>query len=60
MDYKDSWNELKISILKWQNQLKGSENQRLKDRKGVKMANVYYSMDSVLKRVIEKMERLGE
>ena len=60
MDYKDSWNELKISILKWQNQLKDLENQRLKDRKGVKMANVYYSMDSVLKRVIEKMERLGE
>ena len=60
MDYKDSWNELKISILKWQNQLKDLENQRLKDRKGVKMANVYYSMDSVLKRVIEKMERLEE
>jgi hypothetical protein len=60
MDYKDSWNELKISILEWQNQLKDLENQRLKDRKGVKMANVYYSMDSVLKRVIEKMEKLEE
>lgn len=60
MDYKDSWNELKISILEWQNQLKDLENQRLKDKKGVKMANVYYSMDSVLKRVIEKMEKLEE
>lgn len=32
LDYKDNWNELKISILEWQNQLKKLENQRLKNR----------------------------
>lgn len=37
LDYKDNWNELKISILEWQNQLKKLENQRLKNREGRKL-----------------------
>ncbi|MFR5470710.1 MAG: hypothetical protein ACLTG7_04190 [Romboutsia sp.] len=60
LDYKDNWNELKISILEWQNQLKKLENQRLKNREGRKLINIYYAMDKTLNKVLEKMEKIEE
>ena len=59
-DYKDNWNKLKVGILKWQNQLKELENQKLKQGKNRTIGNVYYSMDCAFKKVIEQMERLEE
>ena len=58
LNYKDNWNELKISILEWQNQLKKLENQRLKNREGRKLINIYYAMDKTLNKVLEKMEKI--
>lgn len=60
LNYKDNWNELKISILEWQNQLKKLENQRLKNREGRKLINIYYAMDKTLNKVLEKMEKIEE
>ena len=60
LDYKDNWNELKISILEWQNQLKKLENQTLKTREGTKLINIYYAMDKTLNKVLEKMEKIEE
>ena len=60
LNYKDNWNELKISILEWQNQLKKLENQRLKNREGPKGIKIYYAMDKTLNKVLEKMEKIEE
>ena len=60
LDYKDNWNELKISILEWQNQLKKLENQRLKNREGRKLINIYCDMYKTLNKVLEKMEKIEE
>ena len=56
MNYENNWREIKISILKWQNQAKEQENNRLKDRKGRLMVDVYPTIDMILKRVLDKME----
>ena len=60
LDYKDNWNDLKISILEWQNQLKKLENQRLKNREGRKLINIYCAMYKTLNKVLEKMEKIEE
>ena len=60
LDYKDNWNELKISILEWQNQLKKLENQRLKNREGRKLIKIYCAMYKTLNKVLEKMEKIEE
>lgn len=60
MNYENNWRELKISILKWQNQAKEQENNRLKDKKGRLMGDVYPTIDMILKRVLDKMEEMEE
>ena len=60
MNYENNWRELKISILKWQNQAKEQENNRLKNKKGRLMGDVYPTIDMILKRVLDKMEEMEE
>ena len=60
MNYENNWRELKISILKWQNQAQEQENNRLKNKKGRLMGDVYPTIDMILKRVLDKMEEMEE